>query len=135
MESSIPAELYWMTMTVAMTAIFYVPYIVYKILEISLWDALKTPDPNYRPKAEWVSRAKRAHYNAVENLVIFCPLVLAVVLLGKQNETTAMAAMIFFYARLAHWLVYTANLPALRTLAFIAGFFVQLTLAYQVVFT
>ena len=134
MEQSIPAELYWMTLTVVMTAIFYIPYIVYKILENSLWNVLKTPDPDYRPQAEWAARAKRAHYNAVENLVIFCPLVLAVILLGKQNEITAMAAMIFFYARLVHCLVYIAGLPALRTLAFFAGFFVQLTLAYQVVF-
>ena len=99
-----------------------------------MWNTLKTPDPEYRPKPEWASRAKRAHYNAVENLVIFCPLVLAVVLLGKQNEITAMATMIFFYARLTHYVVYLAGLSALRTLAFFAGFIVQLTLAYQVVF-
>jgi len=28
-----------------MTAIFFVPYVVYKILESGLWNTLKTPDP------------------------------------------------------------------------------------------
>ena len=102
MDTNLPTELYWMTLSVAMTAIFFVPYVVYKILETGLWNTLKTPDPEYHPNAEWASRAKRAHNNAVENLVIFCPLVLAVVFLGKQNEITAMASMIFFYARLTH---------------------------------
>jgi len=134
MYMNLPTELYWMTLSVAMTAIFFVPYVVYKILEIGLWNTLKTPDPEYRAKAAWASRAKRAHNNAVENLVIFCPLVLAVVFLGKQNEITAMASMIFFYSRLTHSVVYIADLPAIRTFAFFAGFLVQLTLAYQLLF-
>ena len=134
MYMNLPTELYWMTLSVAMTAIFFVPYVVYKILEIGLWNTLKTPDPEYRAKAAWASRAKRAHNNAIENLVIFCPLVLAVVFLGKQNEITAMASMIFFYARLTHSVVYIADLPAIRTFAFFAGFLVQLTLAYQLLF-
>ena len=134
MYMNLPTELYWMTLSVAMTAIFFVPYVVYKILEIGLWNTLKTPDPEYRAKAAWASRTKRAHNNAVENLVIFCPLVLAVVFLGKQNEITAMASMIFFYARLTHSVVYIADLPAIRTFAFFAGFLVQLTLAYQLLF-
>jgi uncharacterized MAPEG superfamily protein len=134
MDTNLPTELYWMTLSVAMTAIFFVPYVVYKILETGLWNTLKTPDPVDRPKAEWPSRARRAHDNAVENLVIFCPLVIAVVFLGKQNEITAMASMIFFYARLTHNVVYIADLPAIRTLAFFAGFLVQLTLAYQILF-
>ena len=134
MDTNLPTELYWMTLSVAMTAIFFVPYVVYKILESGLWNTLKTPDPEYHPNAEWASRAKRAHNNAVENLVIFCPLVLAVLFLGKQNEITAMASMIFFYARLTHSVVYIADIPAIRTLAFFAGFLVQLTLAYQLLF-
>ena len=134
MYMNLPTELYWMTLSVAMTAIFFVPYVVYKILEIGLWNTLKTPDPEYRAKAAWASRTKRAHNNAVENLVIFCPLVLAVVFLGKQNEITAMASMIFFYSRLTHSVVYIADLPAIRTFAFFAGFLVQLTLVYQLLF-
>ncbi|MBC8219668.1 MAG: MAPEG family protein [Proteobacteria bacterium] len=62
-------------------------------------NTLQTPDPEYRLKAEWATRAKRPHNNAVENLVIFCSLVLTVVFLGKQNEITAMASMIFFICK------------------------------------
>ena len=65
MDTNLPTELYWMTLSVAMTSIFFVPYVVYKILETGLWNTLKTPDPKYRPKAKWASRAKRAHNNAV----------------------------------------------------------------------
>ena len=124
MDTNLTAELYWMTLGVAMTAIFFMPYVVYKIFETGLWNTMKTPDLEYRSKAEWASRAQRAHNNVVENLVIFCPLVLAVVFLENQNEIKkAMASMIFFYARLTHNVVYIANLPAIRTLAFFPGFF------------
>ena len=53
MDTNLPTELYWMILSVAMTAIFFVPYVVHKIFETGLWNTLKTPDPEYRAKAEW----------------------------------------------------------------------------------
>ena len=65
----------------------------------------------------WAGRARRAHLNMIENLVLFAPLVLIAAVAGKANATTAMGAMIFFWARLAYAVIYLIGIPWLRTLA------------------
>ena len=50
----------------------------------------------------WPGRARRAHLNMLENMVVFATLVLIAAVAGKANATTAMGAMIFFWARLAY---------------------------------
>ena len=65
----------------------------------------------------WAGRARRAHLNMLENLVLFAALVLIAAVAGKANATTAMGAMIFFWARLAYALIYLIGIPWLRTLA------------------
>ena len=74
-------------------------------------------------------RIKRAHANAVENLVIFAPLALAVQMTSVSTTTTATACMVYFFARLVHVVAYIAAVPLVRTLAFTAGFFSQMALA------
>ena len=51
----------------------------------------------------------------LENLVLFAALVLIAAVSGKANATTAMGAMIFFWGRLAHAVVYLIGIPWLRT--------------------
>ena len=41
----------------------------------------------------WPGRARRAHLNMIENLVLFAALVLIAAVAGKANATTAMGAM------------------------------------------
>jgi uncharacterized MAPEG superfamily protein len=65
----------------------------------------------------WAGRARRAHLNMIENLVLFAALVLIAATAGKANATTAMGAMIFFWARLAYAVIYLIGIPWLRTLA------------------
>jgi uncharacterized MAPEG superfamily protein len=49
-----------------------------------------------------------AHYNAVENLVVFAALVLVAQDAGVSNNATIMACMIYFWARVAHLVAYTS---------------------------
>ncbi|MGI9408920.1 MAG: MAPEG family protein [Hyphomicrobiaceae bacterium] len=63
----------------------------------------------------WVGRAVRAHRNMLENLVLFAILVLVAHVAGRANEMTALGAMLFFYGRLAHAIIYIAGIPWLRT--------------------
>ena len=65
----------------------------------------------------WAGRAKRAHLNMIENLVLFAALVLIAAVAGKANAMTAMGAMIFFWARVAYAVIYLAGIAWLRTLA------------------
>jgi uncharacterized MAPEG superfamily protein len=69
----------------------------------------------------WAGRARRAHLNMIENLVLFAALVLIAAVAGKANATTAMGAMIFFWARLAYAVIYLIGIPWLRTLAWFVG--------------
>jgi uncharacterized MAPEG superfamily protein len=69
----------------------------------------------------WAGRAKRAHANMVENLVLFAALVLVAVVAGKTNGTTLLGAQIFFAARVAYAVIYYAGIPWLRTAAWAAS--------------
>ena len=65
----------------------------------------------------WAGRAKRAHLNMVENMVLFAALVLIAAVAGKANAMTAMGATIFFWGRVAYAVIYVAGIAWLRTLA------------------
>jgi len=65
----------------------------------------------------WAGRAKRAHLNMIENLVLFAALVLIAVAAGKANAMTATGAMIFFWSRVAYAVIYVAGISWLRTAA------------------
>lgn len=70
---------------------------------------------NVPPITGWGGRAKRAHANMLENLVLFAALVLVAHVAGKTNEMTALGAQIFFWARVAYAAVYIAGIPWIRT--------------------
>ena len=80
---------------------------------------------------EWAARAKRAHYNLVENLAPFAILVLVAQVSGKANGMTALGAEIFFLARVAHVAVYTAGITGLRTAVFFVGTAGELLILFQ----
>jgi uncharacterized MAPEG superfamily protein len=128
MTHAISTELYWLVLTILMTALFWVPTIVNRIFETGVWATLKPPQ--LQPKAQWAERLRRAHANAVENLVLFAPLVLAIQITGSNNSTTAFACMVYFFARVIHVLSYIMAVPLIRTLAFTAGFFSQMVLTF-----
>ena len=76
-------------------------------------------------------RAKRAHLNMVENMVLFTALVLIAAAGGKANAMTAMGAMIFFWARLGYAIVYVIGLPWLRTVLWFASVIGMALIAWQ----
>ena len=70
---------------------------------------------------DWANRAKEAQSNLNENLIHFAIFVLIVHALGLSNEMSALGATIFFYSRLAYWVIYIAGIAWIRTIAFMAG--------------
>lgn len=132
MNTLLSAELFWLTLTIMMTALIWMPYIVNRLIEHSPWPALTNPQPDLRPKAQWAERLMRAHDNAVENLVIFAPLVMIVQMTGSATTTTATACMLYFFTRLSHILLYTLGIPFFRTVAFFIGFLCQMVLALSI---
>ena len=67
------------------------------------------------------TRAERAQKNLLANLPAFGALVLVSATAGISNETTVWGAQLFFWARVAHAVIYIAGIPYLRTVAFVAG--------------
>lgn len=124
-------ELVYLTWVTALTAVLWIPYIVNMILVRGLMDAVGYPvEP--KPLSGWAEKMKSAHYNAVENLVVFAALVLIAHAAGVSNGITVMATQIYFWARLVHALSYTMAIPWVRTLSFVAGFACQVALVLQV---
>ena len=124
-------ELTYLTWVTVLTAVIWVPYILNMIATRGLMDAVGYPE-NPKPMAAWATRMKAAHYNAVENLVVFGLLVLVAHLAGVNNEATALACMVYFWARVVHLVSMIFAIPLVRTLAFAVGFVCQLTLALQI---
>ena len=127
-----PKELLWLTWTVVLTGILWIPYILDRIMVRGLMGAMANPMPKDEPQSLWAQRLMRAHTNAVENLVIFAALVLTLQALHHSTAMTVIACAVFFYARLAHAVVYTLGIPVLRTLAFAVGFAAEVALVLAV---
>ena len=125
-------ELFWLALTVILTGLLWVPYVLNRIQVRSLSGAMANPSRGDKPLAPWATRLMFAHDNAVENLVIFVPLVLILNAADYSTQWTALACAVFFWARLAHIIVYTLGLPVFRTLAFSVGFLAQAVLALAI---
>ncbi|MCA0247216.1 MAG: MAPEG family protein [Proteobacteria bacterium] len=79
----------------------------------------------------WAGRAKRAHLNMIENMVLFAALVLIATAAGKANAMTAMGAMIFFWARVAYAVIYLAGIAWLRTLVWFVSVIGMAMIAWE----
>jgi len=128
MEHALSKAVYWLVLTVFMTAVMWVPYIFNHILETGGLKAFWDPYGDTANKAAWADRMMHAHLNAVENLVIFAPLVLLIEITHLNSPLTATAAMIYFFARLMYFWVFTFAVPYLRVLTFLMGFAMQMIL-------
>jgi uncharacterized MAPEG superfamily protein len=125
-------ELFWLTLTVILTGLMWVPYILNRAQVRGLSGALANPSRHDKPQAEWANRMMFAHDNAVENLIIFAPLVLILNAIDYSSMTTVIACNVYFWSRLAHAIVYTAGIPVFRTLTWLVGFFAQVALALAI---
>ena len=125
-------ELMWLTLTVILTGLLWVPYILDRVMVRGLMGAMANPSRSDKPQSPWAQRLYFAHSNAVENLVIFAALVLILDDIGHSTESTAIACAIYFWARLAHAIVYLLGIPVLRTLAFTVGFLAQAALVLAI---
>jgi uncharacterized MAPEG superfamily protein len=125
-------ELFWLTMTVILTGLLWIPYVLNRCQVRGLSGAMANPARGDKPLAEWATRLMFAHDNAVENLVVFAPLVLILAQLDYSTKWTALACAVYFWARVAHLIVYTLGLPVFRTLAFTVGFIAQVVLVLAI---
>jgi len=125
-------ELFWLTLTVILTGLLWLPYVLNRIMVRGLFGAMANPARNDKPMAEWSNRLMFAHDNAVENLIVFAPLVLILNAADVSTPTTVLACAVYFWSRVVHLIVYTMGLPIIRTVAFLVGFAAQAVLAVAI---
>ena len=125
-------ELFWLTLTVILTGLLWVPYIINRIEVRGLPDTLANPSRDAKSHAPWATRLMFAHDNAVENLAVFAPLVLILNEIDYSTKWTVYASAVYFWSRVAHLIVYTLGLPGFRTAAFTVGFLAQAVLALAI---
>jgi len=68
----------------------------------------------------------------VENLIVFAPLVLILSEIDYSTKWTVYACAVYFWARLAHVIIYAMGIPVLRTLSFTVGFLAQAVLVLAI---
>ena len=115
------SELYSLTVISTATALMWVPYVAARMTTLGVTRAIGIPGPNYPADAPWADRARRAHLNAIENITVFAPLVLVAAIADVSTKATVLSAQIYVAARLAHYVIYTAGIPVVRTIAFLVG--------------
>ena len=86
-----------------------------------------------KPLDDWAARAKKAHDNTIENLAPFATLVVVAHLTNSANEATAAATIGYFWARVAHYFLYMANVPFGRTITFIIGWLAMACIFWQII--
>ena len=123
-------ELFYLALVTAFTGLLWIPYILDRASVRGIMDAVGYPE-NPKPQSPWAQRLQKAHSNAVENLVVFAPLVLVAHAMGVTSSSIGTAALVYFWARVAHVVTYTFAVPWGRTLAFTVGFFAQAVVAWQ----
>lgn len=90
--NQLSAEAFWLAATATMTSLFWVPYIVNRLHEQGIFKALWDPHGDTRTERAWADRMMRAHRNAVENLCVFAPLVLLVLVTQASTPATAVSS-------------------------------------------
>lgn len=125
-------ELTMLVWVAGLTALMWLPYILAHIVNVGLIDAL-TYRADGTPLPDWADRARKAHYNAIENLAPFAALILVAHLINLSNAATASAAVVYFCARVAHYLLYVSGIPFGRTLSFAVGWAAMACIFYQIV--
>ncbi len=127
-------SLEWLAATALMTALFWVPYVLERMMALGVLGTLQPVDPEDVVKqALWAQRAKRAQYNAIENLAVFATLVLVAQAMGKADDPQVLlATQVYFWARLVHFPSLTLGIPGVRTIAFLVGFGAQIAVALRI---
>lgn len=124
-------ELKYLVMISVFTALMWIPYITNVLMNNKMSDAVGYPDAPLKMSG-WAERMKKAHYNSVENLVVFAVLVLVAHMLEISNAATTSAAAVYFWARIVHSVSYTAGIPWIRTLSFATAWLSLFCIAWQI---
>ncbi len=112
-------ELTYLLLTALLTGVLWIPAVIGQVKS----RGVLTPD-NYvtlpdSPLLDWAKRADRAHQNALENFGIFAAVVLVAHVTDANTALTATCAAIYFFARVAHAIVFITGFKHFMARTFI----------------
>ena len=126
-------ELTYLFLMTVILACAWIPHIIGQVIT----QGFLTGDDytNLRNQADfpaWVRRANRAHINLVEQFGAFAALVLIAHVLDVSSKWTVMAAAVFFWARIAHFVIFLVGVRILmaRTVIFSVSWIALMVFAY-----
>lgn len=130
---------FYLLLSGVLTLLLWTPYIAARMVIWGIPTFLSNyPEdfPRQEPEVPlWVARAHRAHLNMVETLPAFIAVAVASAALvtPPAYDDIAKMAGLFFYARIAHALVYILGIPYLRTPAYLVSWGSILAMVWFVV--
>lgn len=126
-------DYFWFGLILLVTALMWMPYILSAFVS---WGIVKTLtyDETVPALPAWAQRAKKAHANAIENLAILAPAVIGLwVIAPAESQSILLSLQIYFFARLAHYVLYIANVPLGRTITFLTGWAVTVCIIWKII--
>lgn len=112
---------HYLALSGVLTVLLWAPYILARALVWGLPAFLHNYPAGFPARQSeqplWAMRAQRAHLNMVETMPAFIAVVVAAGMLGGPDVDPSVGrwAQIFFFARVAHAVVYTLGIPYVRT--------------------
>jgi uncharacterized MAPEG superfamily protein len=126
-------DLRYLAYTAILTATLWIPYIVCQSMTNGFLQPPNYVDPTPRKVPLWGTRAHRVFLNAVESFAPFAALVIVAHLTGKVSAMVVTWAMVFFWARVAHAVVYWFGIPYIRTIVFTIGYVAVLGIFWELI--
>ena len=126
-------EMMWLTLTVILTGVLWIPYILDRIMVRGLMGAMANPSRDDKPQSRLGAAALvRAYQRGGKSGRVRA---LVLILMRMNHSTAEYRASPARSISGRGWctsIVYTLGIPVLRTLAFAVGFVCQVTLALAV---
>ena len=122
-------ELSYLAATTLLTLMLRVTWLINKVQVRGLSVVVGYPKES-KPLSEWGHRLWVAHEDATHGLVTFAVLVIIVQMSNLANESTAVAAAVYFWARLMHVIAYGFALRWVKTIASLFSLVSQLWLVW-----
>ncbi len=121
----------YLVLSGVLTLLLWTPYIVARLYVWGPLTFLSNYPENFPIEAPqqplWAERAQRAHLNMVETMPAFIAVVIgSSYLVSSSTQSVAAIASwcaVFFWARVAHAIVYILGVPYLRTPVYLVSWF------------
>ena len=128
-------ELWYLFLSSVLLAVLWIPHIIGQVASVGLLTATDYRELRVQSQfPAWVRRANRAHINLVEQYGAFAGLIVVAHLSGVSTAVTAFAAATFFWARVAHAVVFVAGFGFLmiRTVIFTIAWLAVMLIAWEI---